>query len=57
MMARRIDFIFLSYQFEPNMIKEPDLVFNQPTEGIFASDHFGIRVVLDRLPDQDQKAR
>lgn len=56
-MARRIDFIFLSYQFEPNMIKGSDSVFNQPTEGLFASDHFGIRVVLDRSPDQDKKAR
>ena len=52
-MARRIDFIFLSYQFEPNMIKESDLVFNEPTDGLFASDHFGIRVVVDGLPNQD----
>ena len=49
-MARRIDFIFLSYQFEPNMIKETDLLFADPTDGLFASDHFGLRVVLDRLP-------
>jgi endonuclease/exonuclease/phosphatase family metal-dependent hydrolase len=49
-MARRIDFIFLSYQFEPNMIKETDLLFAEPTDGLFASDHFGLRVVLDRLP-------
>jgi len=49
-MARRIDFIFLAYQFEPNMIKEADLLFTEPTDGLFASDHFGLRVVLDRLP-------
>jgi len=49
-MARRIDFIFLSYQFEPNMVKEADLIFTAPTDGLFASDHFGIQVVLNRLP-------
>jgi endonuclease/exonuclease/phosphatase family metal-dependent hydrolase len=48
--ARRIDFIFLSYQFEPNMIKEARLIFNEPTDGLFASDHFGIQVVLRQLP-------
>jgi endonuclease/exonuclease/phosphatase family metal-dependent hydrolase len=48
--ARRIDFVFLSYQFEPNMIKEVRLIFNTPTDGLFASDHFGIQVVLNRLP-------
>ena len=49
-MARRIDFIFLSYHFKPNMVKDADLIFNEPTDGLFASDHFGIRAVLDRLP-------
>jgi endonuclease/exonuclease/phosphatase family metal-dependent hydrolase len=49
-MARRIDFIFLSYQFKPNMIKDADLVFNQPTNGLFTSDHFGLQVVLKHLP-------
>jgi endonuclease/exonuclease/phosphatase family metal-dependent hydrolase len=49
-MARRIDFIFLSYQFEPNMVKEADLLFTEPTDGLYASDHLGLRVVLDRLP-------
>jgi len=49
-MARRIDFIFLSYQFEPNMVKEADLIFTAPTDGLFASDHFGIQVALNRLP-------
>ena len=48
--ARRIDFIFLSYQFDPNMVKKADLIFTEPTGGLFASDHFGIQVVLDRLP-------
>ncbi|CAB1056262.1 hypothetical protein D1BOALGB6SA_998 [Olavius sp. associated proteobacterium Delta 1] len=49
-MARRIDFIFLSYQFDPNMIKEADLIFTRPTNGLFASDHFGLQVVLKQLP-------
>jgi len=49
-MARRIDFIFLSYQFEPDIIKEARLIFTEPTDGLFASDHFGIQVVLNRLP-------
>ena len=49
-MARRIDFIFLSYQFDPNMIQEADLLFTEPIDGLYASDHFGLRVVLDRLP-------
>lgn len=49
-MARRIDFIFLSYQFEPNMVRKADLIFTEPTDGLFASDHFGLQVVLDRLP-------
>ncbi len=54
-MARRIDFIFLSYQFEPNMIKETDLLFAEPTDGLFASDHFGLRVVLEGLPKGGKK--
>ena len=50
-MPRRIDFIFLSYQFDPNMIQEADLLFAEPTDGLFASDHFGLRVALSRLPE------
>jgi len=49
-MARRIDFIFLSYQFDPDMIKRVDLIFNRPVDGIFTSDHFGLQVVLNKLP-------
>jgi hypothetical protein len=49
-MSRRIDFIFLSYQFEPDMIKSVDLLFTQPTDGLFASDHFGLKEVLKKLP-------
>jgi hypothetical protein len=48
--ACKCHFIFLSYQFEPNMVKEADLIFTAPTDGLFASDHFGIQVVLNRLP-------
>jgi endonuclease/exonuclease/phosphatase family metal-dependent hydrolase len=49
-MARRIDFIFLSYQFDPNMIKRIDLKFTRPTNGLFTSDHFGLQMVLKQLP-------
>jgi len=49
-MARRIDFVFLSYQFNPNMIKDVGLVFNRSTNGLFTSDHFGLQVVLKQLP-------
>jgi len=41
-MAKRIELKFFSYQFEPNMVKEADLIFTEPTDGLFASDHFGI---------------
>ena len=49
-MARRIDFIFLSYQFHPDMIKDVNLVITRPTNGLFTSDHFGLQVVLKQLP-------
>ena len=49
-MARRIDFVFLSYQFNPNMIKDVGLVLNRSTNGLFTSDHFGLQVVLKQLP-------
>ena len=49
-MQRRIDFIFLSYQFDPDMIRNVDLIYTRPTDGLFASDHFGLRVVLRQLP-------
>ncbi len=49
-MARRIDFIFLSNQFDPAMIKQANLIFTRPTNGLFTSDHFGLQVVLKQLP-------
>jgi len=49
-MARRIDFVFLSYRFDPDMIKGMDLIFNRPINGLFTSDHFGLPVVLRQLP-------
>lgn len=49
-MARRIDYIFLSYQFDPDMIKKADLIFTQPIQGLLTSDHFGLQVVLKGLP-------
>ena len=48
--ARRIDFIFLSYQFKPDMIQETKLVFTEPRDGLFISDHFGLEVVLAEIP-------
>ena len=48
--ARRIDFVFLSYQFEPNMIQEAHLIFSEPVNGLFISDHFGLQVVLNQIP-------
>jgi endonuclease/exonuclease/phosphatase family metal-dependent hydrolase len=48
--ARRIDFIFLSYQFKPDMIQKAELVFTEPRDGIFVSDHFGLEVVLAGIP-------
>ena len=49
-MARRIDFIFLSYQFDPDMIKDGGLIFTRPINGLFTSDHLGLQVVLKQLP-------
>ena len=48
--GRRIDFVFLSYQFEPDMIQEAHLIFTEPFNGLFISDHFGIQVVLNQIP-------
>jgi endonuclease/exonuclease/phosphatase family metal-dependent hydrolase len=48
--SRRIDFIFLSKHFTPEMIRSAGLVFAEPVKGQFVSDHFGVEVVLDRVP-------
>ncbi|MGD8887811.1 MAG: endonuclease/exonuclease/phosphatase family protein [Desulfobacterales bacterium] len=48
--GRRIDFVFLSYQFEPNMLQEAQLIFTEPVNGLFISDHFGLQVVLNQIP-------
>lgn len=48
--ARRIDFVFLSYQFTPDMIHKAELVFTEPIDGIFISDHFGLEVELSEVP-------
>ncbi|MBN1534368.1 MAG: endonuclease/exonuclease/phosphatase family protein [Spirochaetes bacterium] len=47
---RRIDFIFLSRHFSPAMIKSAGLVFTEPVQGQFVSDHFGVEVVLEGMP-------
>jgi endonuclease/exonuclease/phosphatase family metal-dependent hydrolase len=47
---RRIDFIFLSKHFSAEMIQQANLVFNEPVDNLFVSDHFGIQVVLKELP-------
>lgn len=48
---RRIDFIFLSVHFSPEMILSADLLFNEPVNGRFISDHFGVKAVLKGIPD------
>ena len=32
------------------MLKEAQLVFTEPTEGLLKYDHCGIQVVLNRMP-------
>ncbi|MBN1574649.1 MAG: endonuclease/exonuclease/phosphatase family protein [Deltaproteobacteria bacterium] len=47
---RRIDFIFLSSHFRPEDIKSSRLIFNEPVDGVFVSDHFGVEVILEGIP-------
>ena len=47
---RRIDFIFLSKHFSTDMIQQADLIFTEPADDLFVSDHFGVQVVLNELP-------
>jgi endonuclease/exonuclease/phosphatase family metal-dependent hydrolase len=47
---RRIDFIFLSSHFDSHMIQQSNLVFTEPDGDLYVSDHFGVQVVLKRLP-------
>jgi endonuclease/exonuclease/phosphatase family metal-dependent hydrolase len=47
---RRIDFIFLSQHFHTDMIQRANLVFTQPVDNLYVSDHFGVEVVLKELP-------
>jgi endonuclease/exonuclease/phosphatase family metal-dependent hydrolase len=47
---RRIDYVLLSKHFSPDMIHSARRVFTKPVNGIFASDHFGIEVVLKEIP-------
>ena len=35
-------FILLSYQFTPDVIKEARMISDRRIEGLIASDHFGI---------------
>ena len=48
---RRIDFILLSHHFTPDMVKDANLIFTEPIGGIFVSDHFGVEVVVDGIPE------
>jgi endonuclease/exonuclease/phosphatase family metal-dependent hydrolase len=48
---RRIDFIFLSKHFTPEDIKSSRLIFNEPVDGVFVSDHFGVEVVVEGIPE------
>ena len=47
----RLDFIFLSHHFSPEMITEARIIFDEPVDGLFISDHFGVEVVVDRIPE------
>ena len=47
---RRIDFIFLSQHFHSDMIQRANLVFTEPVDNLYVSDHFGVEVVLKDLP-------
>lgn len=47
---RRIDFIFLSSHFKLEDIKSSRLIFNEPIDGVFVSDHFGVEVILEGIP-------
>jgi len=47
---RRIDFIFLSGHFRPELVKSARLIFNEPVNGRFVSDHIGVEVVLYGMP-------
>jgi endonuclease/exonuclease/phosphatase family metal-dependent hydrolase len=47
---RRIDFIFLSQHFNTDMIQRANLVFTEPVDDLYVSDHFGVEVVLEELP-------
>ena len=46
---RRIDFIFLSHHFTPDMIKSARLIFTE-AEPAFVSDHFGVEVIVEDIP-------
>ena len=48
---RRIDFILLSRHFSTKHIKSARVIFNEPKEGLLPSDHYGIEVVLDGIPE------
>ncbi|RPI91906.1 MAG: hypothetical protein EHM32_09905, partial [Spirochaetales bacterium] len=47
---RRIDFIFLSKHFGTESVKSARLIFNEPVDGAFVSDHIGVEVVLHGMP-------
>ncbi len=47
---RRIDFIFLSEHFGTESVKSARLIFNEPVDGAFVSDHIGVEVVLHGMP-------
>ena len=47
---RRIDFVFLSPHFNTEMIEQANLVFDEPVDDLYVSDHFGVEVVLKDLP-------
>jgi endonuclease/exonuclease/phosphatase family metal-dependent hydrolase len=44
---RRIDYILLSSLFQKNDIQNTDIFLNEPQDGLFASDHYGVYTVID----------
>jgi endonuclease/exonuclease/phosphatase family metal-dependent hydrolase len=49
--ARRIDFIFVR-NIPAEWIRESRIILNQPTDGIFPSDHFGVLTII-HFPEEN----
>ena len=45
--SRRIDYVLLSRSFKAGEIRGVRLVLNEPVDGLFVSDHYGVEVELE----------